>query len=132
MMIDRRSMLMSTPGNDMGLFPSGQAVSAQGDPPWKPGFSASAEATRLWVGGVVVAVRADSQMTGGGYSLIEDLVAPRLGAPLQVHTRADEANYLTPRAPPTVFSTRAIGPRECSSSSRQAVLSEPSSKSESR
>jgi quercetin dioxygenase-like cupin family protein len=95
MMIDRRSMLMSTPGNDMGLFPSGQAVSAQGDPPWIPGFSASGEATRLWVGGVVVAVRADSQMTGGGYSLIEDLVAPRLGAPLHVHSREDEAIYVT-------------------------------------
>lgn len=95
MMIHRRSMLMSTLGGYMGLFLAKQTVSAQGDSPSKPGFSASGDATRLWVGGVVVAVRADSQMTGGGYSLIEDLVPPGLGAPLHVHTREDEAIYVT-------------------------------------
>jgi mannose-6-phosphate isomerase-like protein (cupin superfamily) len=31
----------------------------------------------------------------GGYSLIEDLVPPGLGAPLHVHTREDEAIYVT-------------------------------------
>jgi quercetin dioxygenase-like cupin family protein len=71
-----------------------RTISAQSNLPSQPGFSAGGDATRLWVGRVVVAVRADSQMTGGGYSLIEDFVAPGLGAPLHVHSREDEAIYV--------------------------------------
>jgi len=49
---------------------------------------------RVWMTGIMVTIIADSRMTGGAYSVFEDLVFPGQGMRLHVHSREDETLYV--------------------------------------
>jgi quercetin dioxygenase-like cupin family protein len=52
------------------------------------------ESSRLWVLGILLTIKADTHITGGGYSITENFVRPGQGVPLHLHTREDEAIYV--------------------------------------
>jgi quercetin dioxygenase-like cupin family protein len=83
-------MLLSTLGSVMGLLVPRRTAAAQSGPPSTPNFSPGADVSRLWVGPIVVAVRADSALTSGHYGLVENLARPGAGVPLHVHSKEDE------------------------------------------
>lgn len=49
---------------------------------------------KLWVLGMQLTLKADSQMTGGAYAIFENVIPPGRGVPLHVHTREDETLYV--------------------------------------
>lgn len=72
------------------------AGAAAGDDKPKPmaRVMPAADAKVVWAMGVRVTIRADSKMTGGGYSAFEDFVLPGQGPPLHTHTKEDETMYV--------------------------------------
>lgn len=91
-----RRTVLSTLGAGVGWLglpdsARAQAVHATGA---SPRIVRAGDATQLWVLGILLTIKADSDVTGGGYVITEDFVLPGHGVPLHVHTREDEAMYV--------------------------------------
>lgn len=95
-MIPRRNFIAAVGGSSLLLTGTASAEEKSTSPsPTMPArITPAAEAKMVWAMGVRVTIRADSEMTGGGYSAFEDLVLPGQGPPLHTHTKEDETMYV--------------------------------------
>jgi quercetin dioxygenase-like cupin family protein len=92
-MESRRAFVL---GAGAGLFlPRAAAAAPDKDPKATAAkLVRAADPKPVWAMGVLVTVRADAKLTGGGYSVFEDLIPPGGGPPLHTHTREDETLYV--------------------------------------
>ncbi len=92
-LMQRRMFLLSAGGIGGATLIAGNAVGQEARKTDAKVVTAT-DAKMVWVLGARVTIRADAKLTGGAYSVFEDLLLPGQGPPLHTHTNEDETMYV--------------------------------------